>query len=634
MTGTVSVAFRVPGNGAGGSAARAPSVSVARGTSVLDAAVEAGLGIDATCGKRGRCRSCRVRLVQGKFSPPSVQDRLQLGADAVNEGFRLGCKTEIVEDCEVQIAPPREEAGHQIFRNEKGERYSSVVPSSGVQKHLVRAEAPLDEHKMTSDLEEILSQLPPETERAISLDVMRKTPAALRDKNGELTVTTFNDRIIDLEAGDTAAHIYGMAFDIGTTSVVGSLHDLVTGEELATVGGLNPQAVHGGDLMSRIAYAQFDDKKLQTLRGTILKAINEYIDDACHQAGISPAHIYKIVVVGNTCMHHIFLGIDTTYVGLAPYAPVWREAVEVAASEVPLKSAKNARVCLLPIIAGFVGADTVGAVLASRIHESDTPRVLVDIGTNGEVVMGDKHRLVACSAPAGPALEGGEISQGMRGADGAIEGIAITDDISLRVIGDMPPIGICGSGLIDAVAQMLDAGVLETDGRLARKMFEQLPQNLQARFNDDEKIRSFILAYGNEAGHGTDIVLTQMDVRALQLAKGAIYAGIAMLQKVMNVPDDDLAEVLLCGGFGNYINLESAKRIRLLPDLPEERISYIGNAALVGAELALLSEEGRREADRIVARIEHVALATHLDFQLIFVDACRFEGLNLTGNAV
>lgn len=620
MTDHVIVTFSTADSAVAPKATRVP-----RGSSVLEAALKAGVGIDATCGERGRCRSCRVRLVKGKFSPPVVQDRMQLGTDAVNEGFRLGCQTEVVEDCSVQVLPPREEAGHQIFHNDKGESYASVVPESGIEKHHIKAEAPEDEHKMTSDLEEIFEQLPEGVNQKLTLDVLRKTPNVLRDKGGDMTVTTFNGSIIDLEVGDTSDQVYGMAFDIGTTSVVGSLHNLKTGEELAVVGGLNPQAVHGGDLMSRIAYAQFDDKKLQQLRGTILKAVNQYIQDACEQANVAADHIYKIVVVGNTCMHHIFLGIDTSHVGLAPYAPVWRKSIEVAASEIPLKSAKNARVCLLPIIAGFVGADTVGAILASRIHESDVPRAVVDIGTNGEIVMGNKDRLVACSAPAGPALEGGEITHGMRGANGAIEGISIDGDVELKVIGATPPIGICGSGLIEAAAQMLDAGVLEESGRLAHEKFDDLPETLKSRFRKVDKIRSFILAREDQTGHGDIIELTQMDIRALQFAKGAIYAGIAMLQKVMDLSDEDVAEVLLCGGFGNYINLESAKRIRLLPNLPPEKITYIGNAALVGAEMALLFEKERNQSEEIVEKIEHIALATHLDFQHIFVEACRFS---------
>lgn len=580
----------------------------------------------ATCGERGRCRSCRVRLTKGKFSPPSLADRVQLGAEGVREGFRLGCQTQILADCQIEIAPAKEETSHQIFHNDDGQPYAGTVPESGIEKHLIKAKAPEDEHEMTSDIEEILAVLPNNISRQLSVEVMRKIPNALRDDDGNLTVTTFNNQIIDLETGDTTTHRYGMAFDIGTTSVVGGLLDLATGEKLASVGGLNPQATYGGDLMSRIAFAQFDDKKLQLLRGTILKAIGDYIKEACALAKIDPKHLYKIIIVGNTCMHHIFLGIDTSNVGLAPYAPVTRRGEVLKSSDIPLKAAPNAQICLLPIIAGFVGADTVGAIIASRLHESVETRVLVDIGTNGEVVMGNRDKLMCCSAPAGPALEGGEIKHGMRGAAGAIEAVTIDDDIHCRVIGDTPPIGICGSGLIDAVAQMLNAGVLEKDGRLARKTFDALPQALKARFGQDGKIRTFTLVDKSQSAHGDDISLSQLDVRALQLAKGAIYAGIRMLQKVMNVPDDQLAEVQLCGGFGNFIDLNSAIRIRLLPNLDRDRITYIGNAALIGAEMTLLSESERAEADIIANSIEHVALATHLDFQYIFVDACRFEG--------
>lgn len=603
------------------------TVQAERGDNLLQIAQSARLDMTATCGARGRCRSCRVRLVRGKINPPTLQDRVQLGVEGVREGFRLGCQTQILEDSEFEIAPAKEEAGHQIFFNDEGQSYSGAIPASGIEKHLIKAQAPLDEHDMSSDLEEILKPLPQNINRIPSLRVLRKVPNALRDQNGDLTVTTFNDEIIDLEAGDTTEHKYGMAFDIGTTSVVGSLMDLTTGEKLANVGGLNPQAVYGGDLMSRIAFAQFDDKKLQLLRGIILKAINDYIKDACKEASIDAKYIYKIIVVGNTCMHHVFLGLDTSNVGLAPYAPIIRKGLVLEAADIPLKSTPNAKICLLPIIAGFVGADTVGTIIASRLHESEEIRALVDIGTNGEVVMGNRDQLFACSAPAGPALEGGEITHGMRGAAGAIERVEIGEDISCQVIGNSPPLGICGSGLIDAVAQMLDSGVLEKDGRLARKSFDNLPAKLKARFTIDGKIRQFILANEQESGHGEAICLSQLDIRALQLAKGAIFAGLRMLQKVMDVPDEKLEEVFLCGGFGNFINLESAIRIRLLPDLDREKISYIGNAALIGAEMTLLSEEERNGAESIAERIEHVALATHLEFQHIFIDACRFDGV-------
>ena len=593
--------------------------------SLLDAARAAGIDIAATCGARGRCRSCRVKVLQGHVPPATVQDTVQLGHEEVRERFRLACQTRVIADCTIRAMPPKAESGHQILAAGHGQAACGTTIDSGVAKYVVRARAPAEEHHQSSDIEEILGELGDRVEPEAPIAVIRKIPAALRKRRGTVTVTAFDRRIIDIEAGDTSGHMYGMAFDIGTTSIVGSLVDLATGEQLAAVGSVNPQAVYGGDLMSRIAFAQFDEKKLTTLRARALTSVNDFIKEACGEAGVSPGHVYKIVIAGNTCMHHVFLGVDVSYVGLAPYAPVVRESLVVPAGEVPLKGAPNAMVCLLPIVAGFVGADTVAAMLATRIFESDGVRVLVDIGTNGEVVMGSKDRLMACSAPAGPALEGGQIRHGMRGAVGAIERVELDDDVHCGVIGNTPAIGICGSGLVDAVAKMFDAGVLNGMGRMRKTHLDALPEAVRKRLVGDKEQRAFVLVWGEQAGNGDDITLTQLDVRQFQLAKGAIFAGILMLQKVMDVPDERIDELLLCGGFGNYINIESAVRVRLLPALPIEKITYVGNAAHLGAQIALLSEPERRRAGEIARRVEHVALATRTEFQSIFVNAMNLE---------
>jgi len=321
----------------------------------------------------------------------------------------------------------------------------------------------------------------------------------------------------------------------------------------------------------------------------------------------------------------MFLGIDTSYVGLAPYAPVLRQPLTIPAAEIPLKRVPNAHICTLPIIAGFVGADTIAALLASRLYESDQIQALVDIGTNGEVVLGNKDRMMACSAPAGPALEGGEISNGMRAAMGAIDAIEIEDDVAVRTIEGTPAIGICGSGLIDIVAKMRDRDLVNNRGRLMHKDFDTLPETLAERFVQNEKTRGFRLVDSKDSGNDEEIIITQTDIRQLQLAKGAIYSAILMLQRVMNISDAEIDKLLLAGGFGNYINLASAIRIRLLPDLEQDRIIYIGNAAQQGAELALLSETERQLTTSIASRIEHVALATRMEFQELFVDACDMQ---------
>ncbi|MEK9753897.1 MAG: ASKHA domain-containing protein, partial [Rhodospirillaceae bacterium] len=587
----------------------------------------AGVAMEATCGARGRCRSCRVKIVKGEVPPPTIQDTVQLGHDQVRENFRLACQTKVIADSTVMPVPPKSEAGHQILAADASAALGrGLVLDSGVAKFAVKAKAPASEHNQTADWDEIYSVLPEGVSRTLSLDVMRKIPTTLRAKSGELTVTTFQDRVIDLEPGDTSESLYGMAFDVGTTSIVGSLIDLATGVCLANVGGVNPQAVYGGDLMSRIAYAQFDTKKLATLRARVLNALGDFVKEACTEAEVSPDHIYKMIIVGNTCMHHVLLGIDVSYVGLAPYAPTVNDAIVVPATELPLKAATNAQVCLLPIVAGFVGADTMGCVLATRIFESEEMRALVDIGTNGEVVMGHKGRLMACSAPAGPALEGAQIRHGMRGAMGAIEKVEITDDVSCVVIGGTPAIGICGSGLIDVCAKLVDAGVMDRSGRFLRKGRENLPPALQARFRDTPAGVEFILMHKQDAGKDEDITITQADVRQIQLAKSAIFSGIAMLQKVMGVADADLTELLMCGGFGNYINVENAVKIRLVPNLAVDKITYAGNAALMGAQIALLSETERERATELARSIEHVGLATHPDFQDLFVEGMSFLG--------
>lgn len=601
---------------------RERTIMATRGQTILDAAHGAGVEITATCGARGRCRSCRVKILEGNVPPATVQDNVQLGAEAVRERFRLACQTRLMEDTRIVAMPPRVEAGYQILGGQAAT--TSMELESGVEKLIVNVDAPQSEHHQTSDLDEIFIALGDRlVTRDVHPDIIRDLPARLRKHKGELTVTLFRGRLVDIEAGDTTEQLYGMAFDIGTTSIVGSLLDLRTGEELAPAGMINPQAPYGADLMSRIAFAQFNQKNLQTLRAKVLNALSDLIKQACKQADVSTAHIYKIVMVGNTCMHHILLGIDVSYLGLAPYAPVVRDGQTIAAPDLPLKGVPRAHVCTLPILAGFVGADALACVLSTRIYDSKEIRILVDIGTNGEMVIASDGRLVACSAPAGPAFEGAQIRHGMRGAVGAIERVEIEANVECKVIGSEAAIGICGSGLIEACASMAQAGVINGTGAITRKM-ESLPPAVARRIVKTESGTEFVLVWKEDAGKGEDITLTQGDIRQLQLAKSAIYSGVAMLLKETDVPPDEVAELMLCGGFGNYVDIASAVRIRLLPEMPVERISYVGNAALMGAQMVLLSDEEWARAEKLLADIEHVALAARPDFQDLFIDGMGF----------
>ena len=455
--------------------------------------------------------------------------------------------------------------------------------------------------------------------------MVRTLPQALREHAGEVTVTSWGRRILAVDAGDTALMKFGLAIDIGTTSVVSSLMELESGEQLASVSSLNPQAVFGADLMSRIAFAQFNPGNLRKLHTRIVGLLNQHVEQLCAESGVLAKWIYKVVVVGNTCMHHILLGIDPSHVGLAPYAPVLRHPLELAARELFLKVNPEARVCLLPIVAGFVGADAVAVALATRIGDTPERRIAVDIGTNGEVLLGSREKLWACSAPAGPALEGAQLRCGMRAALGAIDRVWLADgDLRVHTLGDAAAQGICGSGVVDAVAVLLDAGVLDWTGLIDVDARGRLPAALAARVQMRGEERLVILARPGEAGAERELVLTQDDVRQVQLCKGAIASGAALLQKVAGLADEDVAELMLAGGFGNYLSVRSALRIGLIPALPERKIRYVGNAAALGAQLALMSEPERARAAALARRIEHVSLAAHPDFQDIFVDCMNF----------
>ncbi len=601
------------------------TIAAEPGVPLLRAAHAHGIDVTATCGGRGRCTSCRVKFVAGTVTPPTISDELQLGPDLVREGYRLSCQALASEPATVQIAPPLDESAFQILGVERDPlALARVTLDSGVRKRHVQVELPREEHHQTSDLEQLCraAEVAPAD---VPLDLVQALPSLLREAKGELTVATFHGRPLAIERGDTAAMAFGLAVDVGTTSVVTSLLELGSGEVMASVSSLNPQAVFGGDLMSRIAFAQWNPANVRKLQSRIVALLNQQIDELLARSGVLSQWVYKVTVVGNTCMHHMLLGIDPTHVGLAPYAPVLRHGMLLSARTLHLKVNPEARVCLLPLVAGFVGADAVGVALATRIYESPVMRAAVDIGTNGEVLMGTRQRLLACSAPAGPALEGAQIRHGMRGAVGAIDRVWL-EGATLRyhVIGEGAPQGICGSGLIDAVAVALDAGLIDSTGLIQVEARESLPATLRDRVELRGEERVVILVPRGDAVGDGEIVLSQDDIRQVQLAKGAIAGGIRMLQHLLRIPDADLAELMLAGGFGNYLSIRSAVRIGLIPALPAERIRYVGNAAALGAQLALVSEPERARAEEIARSIEHVSLASHPDFQDIFVEAMNF----------
>ncbi len=600
-------------------------VAVPTGTTLLRAAQQSGQEIVATCGARGRCRSCRVQIVAGPTPPATLADRVHLGDDEVRERYRLACQTEAWDDLSVVVAPIFEETSFQILADTSALRSAAgFTLDSGVRKEFVTPTPPSSEEHPDSDLEALLRTLDGAI-TDVSVDALRRLPALLRSAPG-VTVAVFDGTLLGIESGDTRRDAYGVGFDVGTTTVVGYLIDLSSGTVAATASGLNPQAAFGGDLMSRIAFAQEGPANVRQLHTRIIQSMNSLIDEACERAGVTRDRIYKAAVVGNTVMHHLVLGIDPTFVGQAPYAPSIRRSVRVAASDVGLRLNPPTPVFLLPIVAGFVGADALAMILSTRIYESREPRIAVDIGTNGEIVLGSHDGLIACSAPAGPALEGAQLQCGMRAARGAIDQVRIDGAVHYHVIGSDAPLGICGSGILDTIAGLLDTDILDASGRLHPEAPQALPDDLRRRvITLPDGLTAFVLARGAETATGADILLTQADIRQVQLAKGAIRSGIDMLQRLTGTPNDRLAELMLAGGFGNYLNIPNAIRIGLIPHLPVERVSYVGNAAGLGAQMAVISESERRRADEIALTVRHVSLATHPDFQDVFLNALQFR---------
>jgi len=416
---------------------------------------------------------------------------------------------------------------------------------------------------------------------------------------------------------DSAKRILGMAVDIGTTTVVAKLLDMAQAETIATAAALNPQIRFGDDVISRITHGS-DEEGLAELHKTIIDCINQLIGEVCGQASIQPLDIYEVCIVANTTMNHIFLNLPIAQLGHAPYRAHSLDAHDIAPETLGLNMNPQGNIHAVENIAGFVGADTIGVGLAVDIASAEEMTLAVDIGTNGEIILGTKDNLLAASCAAGPAFEGARIAQGGRAAEGAIEAVVINgDDIDIDVIGDAPARSICGSGLIDAVAVMLELGVIDNTGRFATPA--NLAPAVAARVTEVNGQPAFILAQGQ-----TPVILTQKDIRETQLAKAAIRAGIKLLQKNLGVEDNDIRHIYLAGAFGNYISPANAKRIGLLPDVPLERIQSIGNAAAIGAQMALISNQSRKAAADLAQKIKYVEIAHEPDFQDVYADSMFF----------
>jgi len=597
--------------------------NVSSGATVYDAANIAGVHLESLCGGKGICGKCRVIVRNGIAPPTSAEERL-LTRSEIERGVRLACQAIILRDTEVMVPESSRISGVSILEGGV-ERKVGIAP---LVKKCVLQVRPATLERPIPDLENVLEvwHCREAQDLQINLRTLQDLPRQLRRNDGVITLTTANSRLLDIESGDTTESLYGIAFDIGTTTVVGNLVDLNSGEQLAVASMLNPQTRYGDDVVSRIEFILADSKGLNTLRGEIVNALNTLIMETCRQAGIDQQQIYEVTIVGNTTMHHLFLGIDASGLTRAPYVPVTVRPLELRAADVGLAIHPEGLVCTLPNIAGYVGADTVGVLLATDLHNLPYTGLAIDIGTNGEMALGSREGVLTCSTAAGPAFEGAHLSCGMRAADGAIDAVVIDDTVQVHWIGKGKAQGICGSGLVDVVAELLQCGVIEPSGRIrSRSELEGVvSETIAARVVEGEHSREFILVPEEETIEGRAVKLTQLDVRELQLAKAAIRAGIQVLIQELGISQEEIREVFLAGAFGNYIRPKSALRIGLLPTIPRAKITPVGNAAGSGAKLALISEEMRQRATEIAKHTKHIVLSNHPNFQKIFIESMIF----------
>ncbi|MBC7099554.1 DUF4445 domain-containing protein, partial [Candidatus Bipolaricaulota bacterium] len=542
-----------------------------------------GIHIPSGCGGQGICGRCRLRFLKEAPPPTPAEVRLLSGGE-LKTGWRLACQHQVDRDLELFVPSPT---------GISQEKAKAQGPSGPLRPAVLRQIVDLPSEKEGALLEGLRTALGKKLE--VPLFILRKTPQILRADVPRVSVVRVGGKLVSARPGVWRGPVCGLALDLGTSTLAAYLLDLEGGKELGAKALENPQCPFGADVLSRIAYVQErGEEGVRRLREGVLEGVNELVRDLAGRAGIAPEDIVQAVVVGNPTMLHLFLGVDPTPIGQAPFIPVFREPLSLKAHEVGMGINPEAVVHTLPMVSGYVGADTVGAVLACGLHRSGDLSLLLDLGTNGEMVLGNKEGMLACSAAAGPAFEGGRISCGMPAVEGAISHVDVDGGVSFQTIGKGRPRGLCGTALVDLVAGLLGAGLIDPSGRLSKK--EENP--LSARIRGDGTERKFFITKGERV-----IELTQRDIRELQLAKAAIRAGVEVLLARMGVSPAEVDRVFLAGAFGSQMRPHSIVKIGLLPREFLPRIVPVGNAAGAGAKLALLDHLALSEAEEIANRI-------------------------------
>jgi len=583
------------------------------GTNLRTALIDAGIPIDSPCNGQGTCLKCKVQ-VAGISRRFTELEREKLSADELQNGWRLACQVNIEEAGEVfvpEIELFRAKASFSLLGEEIPLQPNVCLRHFELGKPAI-SDQRADWERLAESLER--SELSKVT---AELSLLQEVPGQLREGHFQGKAILIGNEIVALDPPGSTRGMLGVALDIGTTTLAAGLVDLETGKIITIGAELNPQIAFGADVISRIMYMQGSTEKRKQLHKELIRGLNRLLLRMCRLAGREKARIFEVTVVGNPTMIHSLLDLDASHIAMAPYVGVLNRSLCVPARELGLQIHPRGKVAILPAIAGFVGADTVAVMLATRIYETHQPKLAIDIGTNGEVVLATQDGILTASTAAGPAFEGGRIKFGMRATKGAISSFQAVPSVDYSVIGSSVARGICGSGLIDLVAELFEAGILARTGRmlLPSEAGSSLAVELAQRVKVRGEKREFVIFKDGE----TEIALTQKDVRELQLAKGAIRAGIELLMKEANIKTDDIQEVLLSGVFGNYINREKAVILGLIPPFPLERIHFIGNGAMDGALRALLNLEERRLADEISIQVRHVELSGRPDFEETFL---------------
>ena len=609
---------------------------VERGKNLLEVSRELGVDIESVCGGQKTCGKCKVRVQQGFFErhgirsmtenlTPLVEEESKLlSEEEISNGYRLACMAHILGDV-LLFVPEESRGGGQVVRKEVTQREIKINPA--IKTYTVTLDKPtLEDPK--ADYDRLLDMLESQHslgELTAGMPVLTELPRILRESDWKVTAAVWMDKeILRVVPGD-AMNCLGLAIDIGTTTVAGYLCDLSTGAVLATHSLMNPQVTYGEDVMSRVTYIMTHQDGQAELHQEIIGAVNAVVEGACKKAGAASEDILELCVVGNTVMHHLFLNINPEYIGVSPFVAAVEDEVDVKASELAIRVNESANVHVLPIEAGFVGADNVGVLIAEAPYEKDEIQLIIDIGTNGEILLGNKDKLLAASCATGPALEGAHIKFGMRAAPGAIERVIIdpeTLEPNCEIIAGGEnglARGMCGSGIIDAIAQLFRAGIIEKSGRFKKSLdTPRLAQN--------GKSREYVIVPKDRTSMGKAITITIGDVRAVQLAKGAIYGASKILMKKLGVEKVD--RVVLAGAFGSYIDRASAMLMGMFPDCPLENVTAVGNAAGDGARMALLDLDKRREAREQARRVEYIELTLEKEFEKEYVSAMHFPHMS------